>query len=33
MVRKYYMYHICMYIDVWLARVGKHRSAEQEVVG
>ena len=33
MVRKYYMYDICMYIDVWLAQVGKHQSAEREVVG
>ena len=32
MVRKYYMYHIFMYIDAWLAQLGKCRSAEREVV-
>ena len=33
MIRKYYMYHICMYIDALLAQLGKCRSAEQEVLG
>ena len=33
MVRKYYMYHICLCMDVWLAQVGKHQSAEREVLG
>ena len=33
MVRKYYMYHICMYIDAWLAQLGKRQSAEREVMG
>ena len=33
MVRKYYVYHICMNVDAWLARLGKFRSVEREVVG
>ena len=33
MIRKYYMYHICMYIDALLAQLGKCRSAEREVLG
>ena len=27
------MYHICMYIDAWLAQLGERRSAEREVMG
>ena len=33
MVRKYYMYHICMYVDAWLAWLGKCQSVEREVMG
>ena len=33
MVRKCYMYHICLCMDVWLAQLGKRQSAEREVVG
>ena len=33
MVRKYYMYDICMYVDAWLAWLGKCQSVEREVMG
>ena len=33
MIRKYYVYHIGMYIDALLAQLGKCQSAEREVLG